>query len=134
MSFKKVSFWGLKLAISLAFFSAVADRFGLWGAYGVEGVVWGNFDNFVAYTQVLNPWAPDSLVSVLAWVATIAEVVLGLLLLTKFKTKEVAFLSGLLLSVFSLSMIFTVGLKAVFDYSVLTATFGAFYLAANSKA
>src|SRR5690606_32135393 len=100
-----------------------------WGAPGSEGVVWGDFANFIAYTKILNPWASDSIALGLGWIATAAEVVFGVLLLSKFKTKEVAFLSGVLLCIFALSMTFTVGLKAVFDYSVLTAAFASFFLA-----
>ncbi|WP_223275962.1 hypothetical protein [Algoriphagus aquimarinus] len=45
----------LRLAISLSFLSAVADRFGMWPA---EISVWGNWQNFVDYSAVINPWMP----------------------------------------------------------------------------
>lgn len=122
----KIIYWGLKISLSLAFLSACADRFGFWGSSGSEGVVWGNFDNFTAYTQILIPWSSGILTSIFAWTATILEVCFGLLLLTNFKTREVSFLSGALLLIFALSMIFTVGLKSVLDYSVFSAAFAAF--------
>lgn len=50
----------LRLALSFSFLSAVADRFGLWPA---QISVWGNWENFIAYTQVINPWLPEALVS-----------------------------------------------------------------------
>ncbi|POB12544.1 hypothetical protein [Halobacteriovorax sp. DA5] len=131
LNYNRVFYYGLKLALSFAFFSAVADRFGLWGAAGSEGVFWGNFDNFISYTKLLNPWAPAALVTILAWFVTILEVVLGLALLTNIKTKEVAFVSGVLLAIFGLAMIFTLGVKPVFDYSVFSAAFGAFYLSTS---
>jgi hypothetical protein len=42
----------LRLALSFSFLSAVADRFGWWLA---QITVWGNWENFVAYTQVIDP-------------------------------------------------------------------------------
>ncbi len=40
----------LRLALGLSFLSAVADRFGWWGAFGHPNVAWGSFARFVAYT------------------------------------------------------------------------------------
>jgi hypothetical protein len=39
----------LRIALGISFFSAVADRFGLWGAYGQPNVAWGDFSRFVGY-------------------------------------------------------------------------------------
>jgi hypothetical protein len=33
----------LRVALAFSFLSAVADRFGLWGQFGVDGVSWGDF-------------------------------------------------------------------------------------------
>lgn len=121
----KVIFWGLKLSIAFAFLSACADRFGLWGNAGDQGVVWGNFQNFIDYTAILNPWSSGIVTTILAWAATVLEVVLGILLCTKFKEGEVGLLSGILLLLFGTTMIFTVGPKAALDYSVFSAAFGA---------
>ena len=115
----------LRVAIALSFLSAVADRFGLWS----ESVsVWGTWDNFVAYTQIINPWIPDSIITAVALTATEAEIVFALALLIGFKTELVAHLSGLLLLLFALSMTFSVGIKGVFDYSVFSASAAAFAL------
>ncbi len=130
--FQKASYWGLKLALSAAFLSAVADRFGFWGDAGAAGVVWGNFESFIAYTGVLAPWAQGVLLIILSWFVTILEILLGALLLTNFRQKEIAFVSGCLLLIFGLSMIVTVGPKAALDYSVFTGVFGAFYLSSKS--
>jgi hypothetical protein len=40
----------LRAALGFSFLSAVADRFGLWGAYGRSHVAWGDFPHFVVYT------------------------------------------------------------------------------------
>ncbi|SPZ83975.1 Uncharacterised protein [Sphingobacterium multivorum] len=44
----------VRLAVSTAFLSAVADRLGLWGVPGASHVSWGNWANFVAYSNTLN--------------------------------------------------------------------------------
>lgn len=120
----------LRLALGSAFLSAVADRFGLWGAYGQPNVAWGDFGRFVAYTEKLNWFAPSAFVPVLAWTATVAETVLGLALILGVFTRVAAFLSGLLLLLFALAMTFSLGVKAPLNFSVFSASAGAFLLAA----
>jgi hypothetical protein len=106
----------LRLSISTAFLSAVADRFGWWGTVAVS---WGNWKNFVDYTGVINPWFPSGLIPTIAVMATGAEL---------FRTALFAKLSGLLLLVFALSITFATGIKGAFDYSVFSASAGAFAL------
>lgn len=118
----------LRLALGIGFLSAVADRFGLWGAPGTKGVSWGNFDNFLIYTAKLNPFLPDALIPLLGWVATGAETLLGAALIVGFRLRETSFLSGLLLLAFAFGMIVGTGIKAPLDYSVLTASAAAFLL------
>lgn len=113
----------LRLSISIAFLSAVADRFGFWSK---EASAWGNWDGFLKYTRLINPWVPDSLIPTLAVIATGAEILFALFLLVGFKTELVGKLSGLLLLLFALSMTFSTGIKGVLDYSVLSASAGAF--------
>ena len=115
----------LRLAIALSFLSAVADRFGIWPA---EVSVWGNWQSFVDYTAVINPWMPVSIIPALAAIATFAEIVFGLFLLIGFKTELIAKLSGVLMLIFALSMTFSIGIKSGFDYSVFTASAAAFGL------
>jgi len=50
----------LRFALGFSFLSAVADRFGLWGAFGEPHVAWGTFARFVAYTGKLNWFLPKS--------------------------------------------------------------------------
>jgi len=115
----------LRLAISFGFLSAVADRFGMWSN---EISVWGNWDNFLSYTQLINPWFPTSVIPALGMIATIAEVGFALCLIVGFKTELVAKLSGFLLLIFALSMTFSTGIKGAFDFSVFTAAAAAFAL------
>ena len=115
----------LRLAISAGFLSAVADRFGWWGK---EVSVWGNWDVFLEYTQLISPWVPSSLIPTIGIVATAAEVLFALFLIVGFKTELMAKLSGFLLLIFALSMAFSTGVKGAFDYSVFPASAGAFAL------
>ena len=52
----------LRLALGLSFLSALADRFGLWGAFGRPNVSWGSFARFVAYTGKLNWFLLEALI------------------------------------------------------------------------
>ena len=121
----KIAEWFLRLSLSAGFLSATADRFGMWPK---DVSAWGNWRNFVAYTKVLNPFAPDSLVPFLAYAATGFEIALGILLLTTFKTVWVARASCALLLIFASSMTIAKGIKAPLDYSVFTAAAAAFAL------
>lgn len=133
---KKIDYISLfaRIALALSFLSAVADRFGLWTPLlGNENVVWGNMASFITYTGVLVPWAPKLILPLLAWGVTIAEVVLGILLVVGYQKRIVSFLSGLLLLAFAFSMLFFSSLKAPFDYSVFSAAACAFLLYKNSQ-
>ncbi|HEY9342676.1 MAG TPA: DoxX protein [Hanamia sp.] len=115
----------LRWSIGIGFLSAVADRFGFWGK---EVSAWGNWDNFIAYTQSLNPMIPSSMIPIIGWVSTVLEIVFGVCLIIGFKTSFIAKLSGWLLLIFALAMTFTRGIKAPLDYSVFAASAGAFGL------
>ncbi|WP_339839045.1 DoxX family protein [uncultured Flavobacterium sp.] len=120
----------LRFAIASSFLSAVADRLGYWH----ENVsVWGNWKNFLTYTQAINPWFSANLIPMVGLTATIAEVVFAICLLIGFKTELFAKLSGFLLLIFALSMMFSSGIKGAFDYSVLSAAAAAFALSTMSS-
>jgi thiosulfate dehydrogenase (quinone) large subunit len=118
----------LRLALGLAFLSAVADRFGLWGPAGTRNVAWGDFAHFTQYTGQLNPWAPVALIPTLAWVSTGAELVLGAALILGLFTRWAALLSGILLLLFAGGMSRGTGLKSALDASVFSAAAAAFAL------
>ncbi|MCB0457549.1 MAG: DoxX family protein [Flavobacteriaceae bacterium] len=115
----------LRISISFGFLSAVADRFGLCRE---EISTWGNWENFLNFTKLINPWFPESVIPAIATIATGAEIVFAVFLLLGFKTELFAKLSGVLLLLFALSMTFSIGLKSAFDYSVFVASAGAFAL------
>ncbi len=115
----------LRFSIAAGFLSAVADRFGLWSK---DISVWGNWESFLQYTQMINPLLPQSIIPATGAIATIAEVVFALCLIVGFKTELTAKLSGFLLLLFALAMSFSTGIKGAFDYSVFAAAAGAFAL------
>ena len=115
----------LRLAISIGFLSAVADRCGIWRK---EVSVWGNWDSFLSYTQMINPWIPNSLIPIIGILATVAEIVFAIFLIIGLKTELFAKLSGFLLLLFAVSMTFSTGVKGALDFSVFSASAGAFAL------
>jgi uncharacterized membrane protein YphA (DoxX/SURF4 family) len=90
----------LRIGLGVGFLSAVANRLGLWGAFGQPNVEWGNFSRFLEYTHTLNWYVPASMIPTLGVIATGAEITFGLLLLVGWHTRTAALLSGLLLTTF----------------------------------
>ena len=125
----KLSSVFLRLALGISFLSAVADRFGLWGAYGQPNVAWGNYARFVAYTAKLNWFLPAQMIPALANISTVAETLFGLLLVLGWKTRIAALLSGILLTAFAVTMAARLGAQAPLNFSVYSAAAGAFLLA-----
>jgi uncharacterized membrane protein YphA (DoxX/SURF4 family) len=123
----------LRIALGFSFLSAVADRFGLWGALGEPHVAWGNFGRFVAYTGQLNWFLPRAAVPTVAIVATCAETALGIALLLGWQTRTAALLSAGLLLLFAVTMTGALGIKAPLDASVFSAAGGAFLLASCAE-
>lgn len=119
----------LRLALGITFFVAVADRFGLWGPAGTPNVAWGDFQTFLDYTAVLNPYLPKGWIPLVGWTATLLEMAFGLALIVGFRTRWAALGSGLLLLLFALAMATNLGIGAPLSYSVFTASAGAFLLA-----
>jgi len=123
----------VRLALGASFLSAVADRFGLWGPYGHPHVAWGDFGQFTAYTGTLLWFLPPTFYPFIAWVSTAAEMAFGIALIVGLFTRVVAFLSGIMLLCFALAMTFSLGIKAPLDFSVFSASAGAFLLAALER-
>lgn len=123
----------LRIVLAITMLSAVADRFGIWGAPGSNGVAWGNWENFVTYTNTLNPYANKSTAEILGAIATFLEVLLSLLLLFGFKTRLAALGTTILLFAFGFAMAVSVSVKAPFDYSVWTSAAAALLLANIGK-
>ena len=124
-SLQRIGILYARIALGVAFLSAVADRFGLWGKYGG----WKNFATFEHYTAQVNSFMPAALIPLLAWVATIAEIALGIALILGIWTRWAALGSALLLAGFGTAMAISFGIKSPLDYSVFSASAGALLLA-----
>lgn len=125
----RVSSVVLRLGLGLGFLSAVADRLGLWGAFGQPNVEWGNFSRFLEYTHTLIWYLPEGMTPLLGVTATGAEILFGFLVLVGWHTRIAARLSGLLLITFAVAMTMALGVKSVLNFAVLTDIGGAFLLA-----
>src|ERR1700752_3475970 len=110
----------LRYALGLGFLSAVADRLGLWGAFGEPNVEWGNFSRFLEYTQTLNWFVPAGMIPLLGVIATGAEILLGVLLIVGWHTRVTALLTALLLLTFAGAMTLSLGIKAPLNFAVFT--------------
>lgn len=118
-----------RLALGTAFLSAVADRFGLWGKHGD----WGNFTKFTEYTAQVNSFLPASVIPLVAWAATIAELSLGIALILGVWPRWVALSAAVLLLLFGSAMAISFGIKSPLDYSVFSASAAALLPAARKS-
>jgi putative oxidoreductase len=125
---KKLALLFVRITLGIGFLSGVADRFGLWRG---RNVGYGNFDGFISYTAKVNSFMPAFSIPFLAWSATIAELVLGVLLLWGLWLRWTALASALLLILFGTAMAISFGAKSPLDYSVFTASAAAILLAVN---
>ena len=119
----------LRLALGIGFILPVMDRLGWLGPAGQHFTAWGNWANFVAYTNLLVPFLNKSLTSVVALLATIGETLFGVLLIIGYKTKLMALGSFILTLGFALSMAIFLGVRAPFNYSVFADSAAALLLA-----
>ncbi|HJU83037.1 MAG TPA: hypothetical protein VJ600_02400 [Holophagaceae bacterium] len=126
--FEPLAFLYARIALSAAFLSGIASRFGLWG----KGVGYGNFANFMKYTAQVNAFMPAATIPFLAWAATAAEFVLGIALLLPLgpaRMRWIGLASAGLLAVFGTAMALSFGPKETLDYSVFSASAAALLLA-----
>lgn len=119
----------LRLALGIGFILPVMDRLGWLGPAGQHFTAWGNWPNFVAYTNMLVPFLDKSLAGIAALLATVAEALFGVLLIIGYKTKLMALGSFILTLTFGLCMAIFLGLRAPFNYSVFADSAAALLLA-----
>ena len=116
---KKLALLYARAALGIGFLSGVADRFGLWRG---RNAGYGNFDGFVRFTAKVNSFMPAASIPFLAWGATAAELVLGILLLLGLWPRWTGLASALLLILFGAAMAISFGAKSPLDYSVFSAS------------
>ncbi|GFG54888.1 hypothetical protein CQY20_15230 [Mycolicibacterium agri] len=111
--------FALRLSLAAGFLSAVADRFGLWKAFGQGS--WGSMSAFADYTHQLAPFASGWLLAVIVWAVTATETTLGVLLLTGWWPRLVGTATCLVLIVFGTAMAVSLGAESPLSYSVFAA-------------
>ena len=119
----------LRLALGIGYLVPGFDRLGAWGKYGERNISWGDWKHFIKYAGQVMSFLPSSLVDVLAVIATIGEIDLGVLLLVGRWTRIAALGSGMLTLIFALSMAISFGIVSPLSYSVFTASAASFLLA-----
>ena len=118
-----------RIALSAAFLSGIASRFGLYP----KGAGYGNFANFMRYTAEVNSFMPASTIPFLAWAATAAEFFFGVALLLGVWPRWIALGSAILLAMFGIAMAISFGVKEPLDYSVFSASAAAVLLVLHTK-
>ncbi len=114
-----------RLALGTAFLSAVASRFGLWDrTFDLK-----HFAGFMEYAAEVNSFLPKAAIPYVAWVATVCETSLGILLILGLWLRWTALASAALLAMFATAMAISFGLKSPMDYSVFSASSAALLLA-----
>lgn len=122
----------LRCSLGIGFLLPVLDRLGYFGAPGDANVVWGDWASFAAYTHQLMPYINLKGASFFGFVATVLEVLCGILLLVGYKIKYAAFGSFGLTLIFALSMLFFVHYRAPFTFSVFVVSFSSLLLAISA--
>ncbi|WP_284461279.1 DoxX family membrane protein [Chryseobacterium sp.] len=121
-----IAVFSLRIALAAGFLSATASRLNLWGSQS------SGWKNFVHYTAETNSFLPQSLAPGIAVLSTVAEVLIGILLLVGYRIKKVAFCASILTLLFAVAMSISFGLKEPLDYSVFAFSAGAFLLSTFS--
>jgi uncharacterized membrane protein YphA (DoxX/SURF4 family) len=129
LDWQKIAMIYVRIALAVAFLSAVGSRFGMYG----KAVGWGNFANFTKYTAEVNSFMPAWTIPYIAWIATAAEVFFALALLAGLWPLWTALGTAVLLAIFGTAMAISFGIKSPLDYSVFSASAAAFLLAMNSS-
>lgn len=115
----------VRVALGVLFLGSVADRFGLLGGPGADGVSWGSYAEFSNYTRSLLPAFLDWATPVAAVGATAVEAVLGLALIAGVARRVTAITTCAVLAVFLLAMWTSVGVDEMLSYAVPVLAAGA---------
>jgi uncharacterized membrane protein YphA (DoxX/SURF4 family) len=113
--------WGVvyaRVALGAAFLSAVASRFGMWNkTFDLK-----HFANFIEYAGHVLAFVSSRFVPLLAIAATVAETMLGTLLILGLWARWVSLAAAILLAMFGTAMAISLGLESPMDYSVFSAS------------
>ena len=119
----------LRVAIAVSYLVFGFDRLGVFGKPGEKNISWGDWDHFLKYAAEVMQFLPYSLVTMFAVVATIAEILFGVLLLVSKWTRAAAIGSGILAFLYAVSMAISFGIVSPLSYSVFALSAASFLLA-----
>ena len=119
-----------RVVVGAEFCLSVADRFGWLGAPG-QGVSWGDFAHFVAYTRQVLAFLPASVVPLLAILATIFESIFGLTLILGIGLAWTTRGAAVLLLLFAGSMTASGLIESQFFYAVFVLAAGVWAISAS---
>jgi uncharacterized membrane protein YphA (DoxX/SURF4 family) len=123
----------LRLAMGAGFTILGLDRLGAWGPNGKPWVSWGDWRHFSAYAHEVMGFLPGGLAEIMAIIATIAEISIGILLLLGLFTRQAAVGSGVLTACFAIAMAISYGITSPIDYSVFTVSAASFLLSTQPE-
>jgi uncharacterized membrane protein YphA (DoxX/SURF4 family) len=123
----------LRLAMGAGFTILGLDRLGAWGPNGKPWVSWGDWRHFSAYAHEVMGFLPSGLAEIMAIIATIAEISIGILLLLGLFTRQAAVGSGVLTACFAIAMAISYGITSPVDYSVFTVSAASFLLSTQPE-
>jgi uncharacterized membrane protein YphA (DoxX/SURF4 family) len=121
-----------RFGLAAGYLAAVTDRFGAWGRAGTPGVMWGDFQHYIALVDT-NRLVPAGFAPIVAWGVTVLESGLGLSLLVGLRARTMGFASGCLLLAIAVATAFSpAGIHAVLMSSVLSAAGASMLLATRA--
>ncbi|MEZ2334681.1 DoxX family membrane protein [Mucilaginibacter sp. RCC_168] len=112
----------LRLALGITFLTPVSDRLGILGPKGTGNIEWGNWHNFIDYTAKLMPIFERPVVNIMGGIATVSELIIGILLIIGYRTRNAAAGACLLTLTFIVFMVLSIGIQKPINYGVFTAT------------
>ena len=119
----------LRCALGITFLTPVSDRLGMLGPKGTGNIEWGNWQNFIDYTSTLMPLFDRAVVNVMGGIATVTELIIGILLIIGYRTRNAAVGASLITLTFIVFMVLSIGIQKPINYGVFTATTAGFLLA-----
>ncbi|MCQ6958397.1 DoxX family membrane protein [Mucilaginibacter aquariorum] len=119
----------LRCALGITFLTPVSDRLGILGPKGTGNVEWGNWQNFINYTSTLMPLFDRPVVNILGGIATVTELIIAILLIIGYRTRNASAAASLITLTFIVFMVLSVGIQKPINYGVFTATTAGFLLA-----
>lgn len=123
----------LRVAVAVSYLVFGLDRLGVFGKPGEKNISWGDWDHFLKYAAEVMQFLPYSLIAVFAVIATVVEILSGVLLLIGKWTRMAAIASSILTFLYAVSMSISFGIVSPLSYSVFAVSAASFLLACQPR-